>query len=682
MGDFGLDLLNGAVHSVGGVRLEIVETGSAKPATFFDFTAPFALVGRSNRCHIQLPDSRVSFRHTYLQNFGGRVFCVDLNSRTGTNWDGKRLRFGWLSLEQGPQIGPYQIRLAEPSSKPDEDFAFPVEFNPLDATDLRLSALGAISIEFLNRSNQGQTWTINRMLTLVGSGPGCKLRLEDEEISRVHCGLLVTKNGLWVIDFLGRGGTVVDGQMVDFARLEAGQILQVGQFSMRIRYQGERDLPPGGETGQASRELPVGETAQPESSLDLHESLETAAEPEPEPEPEPDQEISLAEFLNAVTENRLLSRAQIESVGQGGSVEEMSPAGLGDRLVARGLLTSWQVEQLVARRGHFLLVGDRYRLVERIGRGSMGTVYRADDLDHDRDVAIKFPKARAFRKPRMLGRFRREAMISDKLQHPSIVRTYEIAASGNYFVMEYVSGLNLKQFLAKAGAQSPEFSVRVAVQIGEALQFAHRNAVIHRDVKPSNILVSEEGTAKLLDLGLARVDDDSDSETDWGENQKAQLTLAGAQLGTTRYMAPEQAADGRDADTRSDIYSLACTLYELLAGAPPFDSSNPVEVLLKHATEPVAPIPGVDPRLMEIVERGLAKKPADRFQTPLDMVCRLRDWQTIQEQEQQITELLVARDGDRATISRDLRARLEAMTISPSQRDEILEAIENVFAGP
>ncbi|TWU08735.1 Serine/threonine-protein kinase PknB [Symmachiella macrocystis] len=647
MNDNRAQLLKQSVLSTVPLQLAITEAGSTDPV-LCEMGNAFALIGRSERCQIRLKHSDVSFRHAYLQNVGGRIFCVDLNSRSGTMWGDKRRRGGWLSVSDGPQIGPYQIRLAKPDVG--DDSPFPNNFNPLDAIDDKMCSVGPVQLEFLNRSTIGRTWTINRMLTLVGSGTGCKIRLEDETISNVHCGLLVTQGGLWVIDFLGRGGTHVDGRPVDFACLGAGQVLRVGQFGMRVKYDSDptsdMDLPSDNEEFRSSTEFPMGETFIRESIEDPpggQNGSSTDFEVVPTVLP--------GNFVDSVVKSGLLSREQINIVTEAASEVELSCAEKAKLLVERGMLTAWQVEQISADKAQYLIVAERYRLLERLGHGSMGTVYRAYDPQMACDVAIKFPKARAFKKPRMLIRFRREAMINDKIQHPNIVRAYDVAVSGNYIVMEYVPGLNLKQFLQQSGAQSPEFAVSICVQIGEALQFAYRNGVTHRDIKPSNILLSADGTAKLLDLGLARLDDDPDSETEWGENQTAQMTQAGVQLGTTRYMAPEQAADGHSADVRSDIYGLVCTLYNLLAGHPPFDAENPVKIMMMHAQDPVSPISGVDERLTAIIEKGLAKKPVDRFQTPADLVDRLRDWLTIRELQQEIEALRQTRPtGDNQNV--------------------------------
>ncbi len=668
MNDPRSQLLKQSTFSSEPVQLSVTETGTDAPV-HFEMANAFALVGRSARCQVRLQHSDVSFRHAYLQNFGGRIFCVDLNSRSGTIWGDQQRRCGWLTDRVGPQIGPYHIRLAKPYMGVSVEY--PANFNPLDAVGEPRTSLGPVQLEFLHRSEIGNTWMINRVLTLIGSGAGCKIRLEDESISKVHCGLLVTRDGLWVIDFLGRGGTRVDGQPVDYLRLEQGQILQVGQFRMRIHYVSSHDFTLEGGNNRSSTEFPLGETSVRE--------LVPESEHEVEMVPEPPAEMSQEDFIEAVEQTGLLSRQQINIVaehalGAGRTVDELS-----DLLIERDLLTAWQVDQVKAGRTEHLIVSNRYRLLDRIGHGSMGTVFRAYDPQRACDVAIKFPKARAFKKPRMLVRFRREAMINEKIQHPNIVRAYEIALSGNYIVMEYMPGLNLKRLLQDRGAQSPGFAVNIAVQIGDALQFAFRNGVIHRDVKPSNILVSEDGTAKLLDLGLARLDDDPDSETEWDEKQTAQMTQAGIQLGTTRYMSPEQAADGHSADIRSDIYGLGCTLYDLLAGHPPFDDENPVKILMMHAQDPVPPIPGLDDRLWNVLERALAKKPTDRFQTPADFVARLQDWQEIHSQRQQISELRAAQDACRGRVLDDIGDQLKSMDLSDKKRTEILDTISETI---
>jgi len=625
-----------SLHAREPVQLAIYEQGAAEP-TYCELGQSFALMGRSNRCQVSLKHQDVSFRHAYLQEFGGRVLCVDLNSRSGTLWGKNRCRACWLTEINGPQIGPYQIRVA--STPLPEETPFPADFAPLDAIEENLYGCPRVRLEFIGGKGTKGTWTINRMLTLLGSGPGCKIHLDDSSISKMHCGLLMTPRGLWVIDFLGRGGTSVNGRAIDYQCLNDGELLCVGPFKMRVRYEDQRRETEYREP-KSSTDIAMDETSLRE--FDVQDGKE-AAEPT----------LSAAQFMQTLIDTRLLTREQIEIVADGEIAEQDEYRPLAEQLVKKKVLTAWQLQQILDHKIDRLIVDDRYRLLEMLGHGSMGDVYRAYDPQRACDVAIKCPQARAVEKPRLLIRFRREAMINERIQHPNIVRALDVSDTGDYFVMEYVPGLNLKQFMQQAGPQPHGRAVSIAIQIGEALQFAYRNGVIHRDVKPSNILLTEDGTAKLLDLGLARLDDDPDSETEWSEEETAQMTQAGVKLGTTRYMAPEQALDGHSADVRSDIYGLVCTLYHLLAGIPPFDDDNPVKILMMHAQDPVPPIEGVDDRLMSIIEKGMAKKPADRFQTPADLVDRLRDWQTIRAQQKQIARLQVELQNLRSQLGED-----------------------------
>lgn len=679
MSDSRINLLHQELHTVTPVPLQIAEEGTDAPFTW-EMTTPFALIGRSGQCDLKLPHPNVSFRHAYLQNFGGRIFCIDLNSRNGIVYNGERRRGAWLSDEESLLLGSYELCLANHQAETQTIWPYPHDFNPLEATEICLPSLGAVNIEFFSRSSVGQTWKINRVLTLIGSGAGCKIRLEDEQISRVHCGLLITDAGLWAIDFLGQGGIQVDGESVPFALLETGQELKVGQFGMRVKYEGNREIPPP-------------EKIELSGSTTVLEDLEPAAEEatkiacEPEAVPAIKKTMTSQEFLDAILTSGLLDDEQATDLPAQVSFDVPSEdedgaaaIALSEKLIDEEILSVWQVAQLLAGRGEHLLVAGRYRLQERIGRGSMGSIYLAYDPQRNDHVAIKIPKARVFKKPRMLERFRREAMINDKLQHPNIVRAYNIDVSGNFIVMEYVNGQNLKQFLAESGAQTPEFSVNLAIQVGEALQFAYRNGVVHRDVKPSNILLTAEGDAKLLDLGLARVDGEANSETDWDMQQVGQMTQAGVQLGTVRYMSPEQAVDGRSADTRSDIYSLGCTLYQLLAGVPPFDSPSPIKILMSHAKEPVPPISGVDPLLMEVVAQAMEKDPDNRFQTPGEMVARLRDWQAIHRQQQQLDLQQAQLDEFRMQAAVDLSERIKRLNIAEPLQTEILKTIEAVLS--
>jgi len=261
----------------------------------------------------------------------------------------------------------------------------------------------------------------------------------------------------------------------------------------------------------------------------------------------------------------------------------------------------------------------RYRLEEVIGRGGMSTVYRATDLSLDRVVAVKVAlDPLAEENPVYVARFKREARAAAALNDPGVVTVFDAGADGptRYIVMEYVDGRSLAEILRDEGPLEPRRAAHIAAQIADTLAAAHAAGIVHRDVKPGNVMVTAEDRVKVLDFGIARI---SDSVT---------LTQTASVLGTAPYMAPEQAM-GNPADARSDIYSLGCVLYEMLTGQPPFMADVPAAVLHQHVrVAPRPPItlnPAVPPALDALVLQMLAKDPRGRPQTATEVRDRLLD---------------------------------------------------------
>ena len=271
--------------------------------------------------------------------------------------------------------------------------------------------------------------------------------------------------------------------------------------------------------------------------------------------------------------------------------------------------------------------GLRFTLAERaivldheLGRGGMSVVYLAHDLRHDRPVAVKVLG------PGVLGgngRFLREIKTLSPLVHPNIVPLFDSGeADGQpFFVMPYIEGESLRRRLQESGPLDVADAVRIAGEVGEALAFAHAHGILHRDIKPENILF-QAGHAVVTDFGVARARGRPEDRS--GER----VTDQGLVLGTAEYMSPEQASGDPEVDERTDIYSLGCVLYEMLAGAPPFSGANPQEILARRFRGGPPPLrearPEVSPELATIVERAMAPDPADRFATAADFLAALR----------------------------------------------------------
>jgi len=259
------------------------------------------------------------------------------------------------------------------------------------------------------------------------------------------------------------------------------------------------------------------------------------------------------------------------------------------------------------------LLNGRFRLEERIGSGGMATVYRAFDETLERWVAIKLLHSEISRDADAIERFRREARAVARLSHPHLVTVIDFGEdqSHPYIVFEYVEGETLKERIRRLGRLEVPEAVAYAIEIGRALQAAHAERLVHRDVKPQNVLIDQEGRAKVTDFGIAR------------SLESEGLTATGRVLGTTDYVSPEQAL-GEGVSGQSDIYSLGVVLYEMLTGDVPFKGETQVSVAMKHVREPLPDVqhrrPDVSAALASVVERATAKETANRYATVAEML--------------------------------------------------------------
>jgi serine/threonine-protein kinase len=259
------------------------------------------------------------------------------------------------------------------------------------------------------------------------------------------------------------------------------------------------------------------------------------------------------------------------------------------------------------------ILSNRYQLESKLGSGGMSTVYLAIDEILDRPVAVKLLHREISDEADQLERFRREARAAARLSHPNLVAVIDAGEDGGrpYIVLEYVEGETLKQRIQRQGALPVDEAVAYAIEIGRGLAAAHDRKLVHRDVKPQNVLIDQEGRAKVTDFGIAR------------SKEVRGLTATGRVLGTTDYVSPEQAM-GESVDERSDIYSLGVVLYEMLTGEVPFHAETQVGVAMKHVNEPMPDVfelsPEVSAAVAAVVDQATAKDPSQRYATAADMV--------------------------------------------------------------
>jgi serine/threonine protein kinase len=329
------------------------------------------------------------------------------------------------------------------------------------------------------------------------------------------------------------------------------------------------------------------------------------------------------EFLQLLERSTLLTPEQFADASQWG---ETQPKALAQRLVKQEWLTTWQASQLLAGKGsrsHFFL--GKYRLLELLGMGGMGAVYKAVQPGTGRTVALKKMHRHVLKQPRAIERFLREIRSAAAVDDPHVVRAFDADSENDnyYLVMEYVPGKNLKTWIKEQQSLPINWACECIRQAALGLQHAHELGMLHRDIKPSNLLVTqgEEGLplVKLLDLGLARFASESSTE--------GELTRSGQVIGTPDYMSPEQARNSKLTDIRADIFSLGCTLFELLTGQFPFGGETVMEKLLARSTEDAQPVrkyrPDVPAGLDAVLARMLARDPNARYATPAEVAIAL-----------------------------------------------------------
>lgn len=347
--------------------------------------------------------------------------------------------------------------------------------------------------------------------------------------------------------------------------------------------------------------------------------------------PPPLPNSGLDRFLAAVRRSGLLPPGRVDAlVTDVPKALSHNPEKLGEYLVERGVLTHFQVSKLKQGTWQGLVLGP-YHILSPLGKGGMGTVYLAHDTRRPKGrhglIALKvLPPKRAREEDRMLARFVREMDLAQRVKHIHLTKTYEAGDIGgiHYIAMEYIRGQSLRRLVADHGPLTVSRAARLFAEVADGLSSAHEQGLVHRDLKPANIMVTPNGHAKILDMGLALAVD---------EELPKDKTIAGGQgyvVGTMDYIAPEQVDNPTGVDARADLYALGCTIYFAVTGQPPFPGGTSIEKMRRHRRQLAPPLADLNPTIpadfSRIVERLMEKSPDSRYRTAAAVRDALRPW--------------------------------------------------------
>ena len=306
------------------------------------------------------------------------------------------------------------------------------------------------------------------------------------------------------------------------------------------------------------------------------------------------------------------------------SRQQDSPTTLEQLMIEAGFITKTQAKRLIGEIKVNKSTADQvpgYKILGKLGSGAMAVVYKAKQLSLDRTVAIKILPNKFAEKSNYIERFYKEGQLAAKLNHNNIVQAIDVGEANGlyYFVMEYVEGKTIYDDLSSGKIFQEREALEIMLQLASALEHAHAQGLVHRDIKPKNIMINNDGVVKLADLGLAR----ATSDVEAAQNEK------GKAFGTPYYIAPEQIRGEVDIDGRADIYGLGATFYHMVTGRVPFKADNPSDVMKKHLKEPLVPPDHINTALSagisEVIEKMMAKDRSDRYDNPSDLLSDLKD---------------------------------------------------------
>jgi eukaryotic-like serine/threonine-protein kinase len=336
---------------------------------------------------------------------------------------------------------------------------------------------------------------------------------------------------------------------------------------------------------------------------------------------------TIVEFIDLTAKSGVVEKRQLDSYLNrlaGQPQQPAAPKQLAHAMIRDGVLTTLQAGLLLRGKWKNFIISGKYKLLEHLGSGGMGSVYLCEHVLMRRRVALKVLPTDNITDPVILERFYREARAVAALDHRNIVRAYDIDRDGDmhFLVLEYVDGANLHSIVERFGPISIARAVNCILQAADGLQHAHEGGLVHRDIKPGNLLLDRAGTVKILDLGLARFFDD--------EGQLTRRRDGNSVLGTADYVAPEQAINSSAVDIRGDIYSLGVTFYFLLTGKSPYKDGSISQKLMWHQISQPIPVtqfrPEVPKKLAAILDKMMAKEPSQRYQTPEELFEALLPW--------------------------------------------------------